>query len=95
MVSELPPLDIRQVPDLAALLDEVEATGKRRRIVRDNRDVVVLTPTKRAAPRPRRRKTGVVRADDPLFRLIGIGRSGIPGGISGKKHEALGRLRHT
>ncbi len=30
-----------------------------------------------------------VTRDDALFRLIGIGRSGIPGGISAKKHAYL------
>jgi hypothetical protein len=33
----------------------------------------------------------VLSKDDPLFGLIGIGHSGIPGGVSGKKHEYLAR----
>jgi hypothetical protein len=47
-------------------------------------------------PKPlRRRRRGALTKDDPLFGLVGIGRSSIPGGISGRKHEYLYRMRHT
>jgi hypothetical protein len=36
-------------------------------------------------------KAKPVTSEDALFRLIGIGKSGIPGGVSGKKHEYLAR----
>ena len=47
-------------------------------------------------PLPTSDKKRAVRArpvtrDDPLFGLIGIGKSRIPGGISEQKHEALAR----
>lgn len=92
MTRELTPIDIRRLPELAHLVDEVRRTNTPRVLREDQEDVAVLMPL--PSP-PRRRKSGAVRADDPLFRLIGIGHSGIPGGIAGKKHEALGRLRHT
>ena len=92
MASELTPIDITSMPELAHLATEVRRTNTPR-VLRDGQeDIAVLMPLPAT---PRRRKSGVVRADDPLFGLIGIGRSGIPGGIAGKKHEALGRLRHT
>ena len=36
-------------------------------------------------------KGKAVTSDDALFRLIGIGKSGILGGVSEKKHEYLAR----
>ena len=58
-----------------------------------NEDVAVLSPL---PPPPTGRRAGrALTETDPLFGLVGIGDSGIPGGIAGKKHEALGRLRHT
>ena len=44
MVSELSPIDITEAPELARLVEEVEATGKRRRFTRGDRDVAVLAP---------------------------------------------------
>ncbi len=44
MASELSPIDISRVPELAHLVDEVATTGKRRRITRGGRDVAVLQP---------------------------------------------------
>ena len=40
-------------------------------------------------PKPRRKSINgqPLTEDDPLFRSIGSARSGIPGGISGRKHE--------
>lgn len=55
------------------------------RIVHDDGDRAVLTP---ASPTARRRRR-VLRADDPLFDLVGIGRSGGPGDVSANKHRYL------
>jgi hypothetical protein len=46
MPSELSPIDVSAMPELARLADEVAATGRRRRIVRDGRDVAVLAPAR-------------------------------------------------
>jgi uncharacterized protein (DUF433 family) len=45
-----------------------------------------------ALPKERVKTRGkAVTSDDALFRLIGIGKSGIRGGVSGKKHTYLAR----
>jgi hypothetical protein len=44
MPSELTPIDITQVPDVARLIEEVEAAGKPRRIRRGDRDVAIIMP---------------------------------------------------
>ena len=93
MASEMQPIDSASIPGLDHLVDEVQRTRQPRVIRRNNEDVAVLSPAGPARPRGTRGR--VLTKDDPLFGLIGIGDSGIPGGISGKKHEALGRLRHT
>src|SRR6187402_350039 len=64
MVRELAPIDIREVPELARLVDEVRAAGKPRRIVRDDEEIAVLLP----APRRRRRRDPPTEADLAAFR---------------------------
>jgi hypothetical protein len=44
MAAELTPIDISQVRDVARLFEEVEATGKPRRIRRGDRDVAIVMP---------------------------------------------------
>ncbi len=91
MARELEPIDISHTPELLRLAEDVQRTRRPRLLRRDTEDLVVVSP----APQPRRPRGRVLTEDDPLFGLIGIGDSGIPGGISANKHEALGRLRHT
>ena len=51
--------------------------------------MAILSPV---LPKKRAKTKGkAMTGDDALFRLIGIGKSGIPGGISGKKHAYLAR----
>lgn len=94
MAHEADPLTIHALPEAAELAREVNATGKAR-LVQIGDDVVRLAPAPRSAksraPRRPRRKSGVLTREDPLFGLIGIGASGIPGGVSGSKHDALAR----
>ena len=52
--------------------------------------LIVPVTSAKATPK-RKRRTGILTDGDPLFRMIGIGNSGIPGGVSGKKHEYLAR----
>jgi hypothetical protein len=47
MTTELTPIDIGHVPELAKLVEEVLATGRPRRIVRNDEDVALLVPTAR------------------------------------------------
>jgi hypothetical protein len=63
MTSELAPIDIREVPELARLVDEVRASGKPRRLVAGEEEVALLVP---ARPTTRRR-TAVSPADDAAF----------------------------
>jgi hypothetical protein len=49
-------------------------------------EIAVLVPAKRGRAKPATRGKVLTR-EDPLFDLIGIGASEVPGGVSGKKHE--------
>ena len=64
MAAELTPIDIRHVPELAPLVEEVRATRTPRRITRDNEDVALPAPA--AAP-TRRRAKAVRPTDDAAF----------------------------
>ena len=75
MTTELSPVDIGQFPALASLIEEVAATGKRRRITRDGKDIAVLLP---AIPTRARRRT-VHRATAPPADVDGHGTQGAGG----------------
>ncbi len=64
MASELAPIDISSMPDLARLADEVRSTKQPRRLRRNNEDVALLVP---ATPATRRRAKAVRPADDAAF----------------------------
>lgn len=86
MARELRPIDISGMPELLKLAAELQATQQPVVLRRDSEDVAIVSPT----PRKTRAKRGrAFTKDDPLFRLVGIGSSGIPGGVSGRKHEFL------
>ena len=65
MASELTPIDLSTMPDLARLADEVRSTRKARVLRRDNEDVALLVPAPPA--RRRRRAKAVSAADDAAF----------------------------
>jgi hypothetical protein len=88
-------IDIATVsPDLARLAWEVKNNHESVVLQHAGRDLVVLTPA--AEPvKSRRRRGKPLTKDDPLFALAGSGKSGIPGGVSGHKHEFLAKAyRH-
>jgi hypothetical protein len=89
MAEELVRIDVDDVPELRHLAEEVRETGEPRVLRRDGEDLAVLMPVK--LPRRTSARVRSVTRDDALFRLIGIGKSGIPGGVSDKKHEQLAR----
>ncbi len=89
MASEPQPIDITDYPDLVRLVEEMQASQTPRVLRRDDEDVALLTPVK--PKRKRSSRARPVTEDDPLFRLIGSGETGVPGGISGKKHEYLAK----
>lgn len=55
MTSELKPLDISAIPELARLVEEVRATNTPRVLRRDSEDVAILAPIVPAAKRRARR----------------------------------------
>lgn len=82
------PLDVSDQPDLVRLAEEVQTTQQPRLLRRDDRDLAILMPAKTSH---RARKGRPVTREDPLFGLIGIGDSGIEGGVSERKKEFLAR----
>ena len=82
-------IDISRIPELLSIAQEVRSTNEPRILQQDSEDLAILSPV---LPKTRSKaKAQPVTSDDVLFRLIGIGKSGIPGGVSGKKHEYLAR----
>ena len=82
-------IDISRMPELLHMVQEVRITNEPRILQQDSEDLALLSPVR---PKTRSQtKAQPVTSDDALFRLIGIGKSGIPGGVSGKKHEYLAR----
>ena len=80
-------IDISRIPELVSLVQEVRRTNEPCILQEESEDVAILSPV---LPKKRAKTKGkAVTSDDALFRLIGIGKSGIPGGISGKKHAYL------
>ena len=88
MTHESLPVDIATIPELAQLVDEVRRTGRSRVLRRADEDVALLTPMTPGAKKPRRRWR-VLREDDPLFGLVGIGCSGGPGDVAANKRRYL------
>ena len=78
MTSELQPIDISTIPELAQLADEVRRTRRRRRLQQDQEDVAMLVPAV-PAKRPRSRPTS---ANDPLWSIIGIVTDDGPGDVA-------------
>jgi hypothetical protein len=89
MAKEPNRIDISSIPELLKLVHEVRQTNEPTILREESEDMALLSPV----PAKKRAKTKAkpVTTDDALFRLIGIGKSGIQGGVSGKKHEYLAR----
>ena len=80
-------IDVTNIPDLLRLVEEVCSTSEPRILRRDNQDVAIVRPLKPAKRRiPRGRPAN---ADDPLWKLVGIGASEGPGDVSANKHKYL------
>ena len=89
MAKELKPIDITNSPELLRLAEEIRRTQEPRVLVNEAQELVEVRPV--PARRKRSTKGRPVTELDPLFRLIGIGKSDVPGGVSGKNHEYLAR----
>jgi hypothetical protein len=89
MARELQPIDVSTIPDLLRVAEEVHTSKEARLLKRNDEDLAVIVPISPGAHAGR--KSGIVTRDDALFRMIGSGRSGIPGGISGRKYDYFRR----
>jgi hypothetical protein len=87
MPAEPRHVDVTDAPELRRVAEEVAATQQPITLRRNADELAVVVPVRR--PRRAPSKARAVTRDDALFGLIGIGRGKTPGGVSGKKHEAL------
>jgi hypothetical protein len=88
MAKEPRHIDISGIPELLKLVHEVRQTNEPMILQEEHEDVALLMPIKRGAKSRVRGKP--VTADDPLWKLIGIGHSG-KGDTSANKHTYLAR----
>jgi hypothetical protein len=79
-------IDISHMPELLSMAQEVRSTNESRILQQDSEDVAMLTPITPVAKRSIRGQP--TSADDPLWKLVGIGHSG-KGDISENKHKYL------
>ena len=79
-------IDISSIPELLSIAQEVRRTNESRILKQESEDLAMLTPIKPVAKRSVRGQP--TSADDPLWKLIGIGHSG-KGDISANKHQYL------
>ena len=79
-------IDISSIPELLKLVQEVQQTNEPTILRQEGEDVAMLTPLKPVTKRSVRGKP--TTADDPLWKLVGIGHSG-KGDVSENKHKYL------
>jgi hypothetical protein len=93
MATKPDPLDISDSEGLAELAEKVQTHKKSFLLRRGSEDLAVIQPARR--PRKPIRRARPVMETDSIFDLIGIGKSNIPGGISGRKHEYLAQSKRS
>jgi hypothetical protein len=86
MAKEPKRIDISRMPELLHLAQEVRATNEPAVLQQEREDLAMLTPITPAATRRVRGKP--TSAEDPLWKLVGIGHSG-RGDVSENKHKYL------
>jgi hypothetical protein len=86
MAKEPKRIDISRMPELLSLAQEVRSTNEPALLQQDHEDLAMLTPIKPVTKSKARGKP--TSADDPLWKLIGIGHSG-KRDISENKHKYL------
>jgi hypothetical protein len=89
MAKEPKRIDISRIPELLSIAHEVQSTNEPYVLQEESKDVVLLTPIKPVAKRSGKGKP--TNADDPLWKLVGIGHSG-RGDISANKHKYLAEV---
>lgn len=86
--GELKRIDIQDVRDLEALAEEVRLTKEPQVLQRGNEDIAMVTPV--APPKARRVPRGKpFTMHDPLWSVMGIGRSEGPTDVSANKHKYI------
>ena len=87
MAKEAIHVDITNKRELLQIVEQAQSAHQPLILSKGSEDVAILRTVKRST---RRRASGnVLTREDPLFSLIGIGESNVPGGVSGRKHEYL------
>jgi len=86
MAKEPRHIDISSIPELQKLVQEVRQTKAPTILQQEREDVAMLTPLTPVTKRGVRGKP--TTADDPLWKLVGIGHSG-KGDVSANKHTYL------
>jgi hypothetical protein len=86
MAKEPRHIDISSIPELQRLVQEVRQTNEPSILREESEDVAMLTPLKPVTKKRVRSKP--TTADDPLWKLVGIGHSG-KGDVSENKHKYL------
>ena len=78
-------MDVANMPELLRLAEEVQASKEARVLICDGEELAVVQPAK-----PQKGVKGKpLTEDDPLFSMIGIGRSGVVEGVARNKHRYL------
>jgi len=89
MAEELQPLDISNSAEVRRLVEEVQAADTARALQVDRKTVAILVPASdQRAPARRGKATS---AADPLWTIVGIGRSGGPGDVAENVDAYLAR----
>ena len=85
MAGDPRPIDVSDSPELLRLAEEVQRSNRPHLLKRHDEELAMIIPLR--PPRRRARPRGTITRDDPLWRIVGTGNSGIPGGISGDKYK--------
>jgi len=87
MAEGLKTIDVSNMPEALEIARRVQQTNEAQVLSINGENIAVVMPLPMAASSPRKGRS--FTKEDSLFKLIGIGHSGISGGISEKKHEYL------
>lgn len=87
MAREAKRIDVERFPDLLSIVNEVRAEGKPRILRSGAEDIAIIAPVRPPTKRvPRGRPTS---DDDPLWDMVGIGKSEKQADVSENKYKYL------
>lgn len=90
MAKEVRRVDVGSVPELLRIAQQVKETGEPCLLKQADEELAIITPMTRPSSRTvRRRRSGIITKDDPIWNIVGMGASGGPGDISENKHKYL------